>query len=224
MDKMPMYKEVLITMFTASKNFILLAVVIQLATFGYFILWSETDVSAYAMTSTITYWVLVVAVASSGSDQKHNRLFAQLPITATEVFLASWFFILAWLGVHVLFWMLFGFTMDPDFTFETAAVVASAAISVIFIMTVISIAIDLGPFKPFQVRWWYIASVLSLLLIVINNDSILDKIANEDGNLPMLSITFSGELGISTLVSILICAALIFAQYLIFVRWDSYLK
>ncbi len=217
-----MYRQLLLTDFDSGKTFLILALLGNLFFFTLFGIRGD-PVEIFMMATMPVYWLLLIAMAMVGSEEKRLRLYSQLPLTATEIFLSGWFFVLFWLGLQVCFWLLYGFIFDPDFTYLQAPKITSSAMGIASFIILIAIAIDLGYFKPAYVRWLYIGFLAILTAVAIYLDMSIGIVANESEiRVLPFDLWGSGASGIS--FSIVVLALLLTADYAVYKNSDNYLR
>lgn len=220
-----MFSRLLLTELEANKYFILAFVVGNLL---FFLAYSLGDVEIkstgdFALTTMIFFLVSIMASLSSGSEQKRLRLYAQLPITPGQVTIATWTIIIGWLGLQLLFWLSYGFLVDPDFSADQIPGLAAGAVGFLFFMVAIAIGVDLGDLKRRRFQLIYIAGWVVLIALQASLVSGLES-DEEKFYLPFLVIRFYDEVGVSTLIVTGLCMAMLYIDYLIYKNSDSYLR
>ena len=217
-----MYRQLLLTDFDANKTFLILALVANLFLFGLFAIRGE-PVEPFMGTTIGVYWILLIASVVVGGDEKRLRLYSQLPLTATEIWLAGWFFVLLWLGLQVCFWLLYGFIFDPDFTYLRLPGIAASAMGIASFIILIAIAIDFGYFKPSYIRWLYIAGLLVLSGAAIHLDMSVGLIRSDTG-IHVYPLALWVERRAEIIISIVVLSILSVADYAIYKNSDHYLR
>jgi|TARA_B100002003_G_scaffold252029_1_gene300561 hypothetical protein len=219
---MAMFRKLLITEFDANKLFLILALVGNIL-FFIFLGLRESSVKSFMAGSLNVYLFLLLISGVWSSEQKRLRLYTQLPVTVTEVFLATWIHIHFWLVMHVCFWLLYGVVFDPQFSILQVAEIVSAAMGIASFVTLIGIAIDLWAFKPAYVRWMYIGGLLFLMAVAVQLDMSIGIIGTEEG-FQVLPFGLLGEGRSGLIISIIVLALLLFADFLVYKNSDHYLR
>jgi len=217
-----MYRQLLLTDFDSGKTFLILALLGNLFFFTLFGIRGES-VEGFMAATIVVYWALLIAMAVVGSEEKRLQLYSQLPLTATEIWLAGWFFVLFWLGLQVCFWLLYGFVFDPEFSYLRAPEIASSAMGIASFIILIAIAIDLGYFKPAYIRWLYIGFLAVLVGIAIFLDMSFGIISTETG-IRVLPFDAWGEGRSQVAFSIVVLTLLLIADYAIYIKSDNFLR
>lgn len=218
-----MFKTLLKAEFDASKMysyFFLAANMLCLVT-GVVRDWSMNNLAA---ASLLVFWVSVIANYSSYSDQKRCRLYTQLPTTHLQVFLAGWAPALTWLGGSVSLWLLYGLLLDPVFSAARAIELVTGALGILMVTALVSIAIDLGAFRPRSVQWLYIISMALLIALAASLDiSSHVGIRINEGSFSVFPFAFE-RFGLLGLLYAAAAAALVFfVDYKAYEKSDSYL-
>jgi len=221
-----MYRQLLLTDFDWGKTYLILSLVANLFFLALFAT-RGASVESFMAATLVVYWILLIAIAVVGGEEKQLRLYSQLPLTATEIWLAGWFFVLLWLGLQVCFWLLYGFIFDPEFSYLRAPEIAFSAMGIASFIILIAIAIDLFYFKPAYARWLYIGLLAMSIAISIQLDMSIGIVSNDSGLhiFPFeLWFEFWGEGRSKVTFSIVVLTILLIADYWIYKNSDSYLR
>jgi len=164
-----MFNTLFSTELAASKNTLLLLLAANILLFAP--VWNRDEgIYSFAAISTVVFWIAIISNFSSYSDQRRGRLYAQLPTTHLEVFLASWLVILLWLAISVSFWFVYGLTFASEFGAANIQQLVTGALGIVLVTALISIAIDLSNFEPRYVQWTYILSLILFVAIANNRE------------------------------------------------------
>jgi hypothetical protein len=112
---------------------------------------------------------------------------------------------------------------EPEFTFNQAPEIASAAITMALFVVLISIGLDLGAFKPGYLRWLYFGSLAGLLGLAMNFGFSVGLLATDDG-LQIYPLALLADGWSATLIAIVILAIALAADHLIYINSDHYLR
>jgi len=217
-----MYRQLLLTDLDANKTYLLLALAGNVFFFTFLGL-RGGPVEDFMMATIIVYLTFLGVTASAGSDEKRLRLYSQLPLTSTEIWLGAWFVVLLWLGLQVGLWLLYGFIFDPDFSYLRAPEIASSALGIASLVILIAIGIDLFYFKPAYVRWLYIGLLTVLVAIAIQLDMSIGIIGSETG-IQILPFEYWGEGRSQIAFSIVVLTVLLITDFTIYKNSDNYLR
>lgn len=217
-----MYRQLLLTDLDANKTYMLLALAGNVF-FFIFLGLRGGPVEDFMTATIIVYLGFLGVTASIGNEEKRLRLYSQLPLTSTEIWLGAWFVVLLWLGLQVGLWLLYGFIFDPDFSYLRAPELASSALGIVSFVILLAIAIDLFYFKPAFARWLYIGFLTILVAIAIQLDMSIGIVGSETG-IQILPFEYWGEGRSQTAFSIVVVTVLLIADYYIYKNSDNYLR
>lgn len=216
-----MFKKLLLTELDANKNILLISLALNLVFFVYMTA-IGSDLAAFIAATMVSFWVLLIIAASTSGHEKRGRLMVQLPVIPSHVFGAGWCFVLCWLAVQVLVWGVFGVTNQEDFTLTQFGEITTFACGMITFVLIVAIGIDLGSYRPAYVQWLYIVFMLALLGIAIRFEIYVGVIGNDEG-MHFYPIALVENLTLEILLSFLLIAFLLAADFLVFRFSDNYL-
>ena len=217
-----MFKQLFLTEIDVSKRLLTTSFVINLIFFIPFGLDSDMSMGEFTSVTLVSFWVLVVICAVISGDEKRTRQYTQLPVTSTQIFVASWMMIIVWLGAQVSVWLMYGLLFESDFSAYIAAEAISTGLGALILISAFSIGFDLGAFRPAYVRWLYIGTIFALLLLIINMDISLDVENSIDGFVVFpVGLFFDGTM--EMLLSAVLLMGLLVSNYLVFRFSDNYL-
>lgn len=215
-----MFKQLLITEFQCNRTFLGLSALSNAACFILLGI-QQPETPTFMIWTLISFYIFLSIAASYAGQEKRNRQYMQLPFNANQVFLAGWSFVLIWLVLQVCSWLLFGIVYDEQLDSEALMEIINAGIGTAIVMTIISIAIDLGAFRPAFVRWLYIGFVVSLIALAAGLDLDIGMQRDEEGfHIFPLSILFEG--GPQFGIGVMLLSGGLFLNYLVFRNSDSY--
>lgn len=216
-----MLKSLIRTEFDANK--LLLSIWLVLNCVFFLLLGSnEEPIYIYMGISIVNFWIMITVCASIASNEKRVRLYAELPVTTRQSFVAGWVFVLMWMAMQILAWMLYGTIFDEEFDARRAGQVLNFGLGSITFIVVISIGIDLVAFKPRYWQWIYVLVMAALLGVAILNDISVGLLASENG-IHFYPRTILNNLRLEIQLSLVVIGVLLIANYLIFRNSDSYL-
>jgi len=217
-----MFKQLLITEIDANKKLLIASFVINLMFFFPFGPGSDLSMGEFISLTLVSFWILVVVSAVISGDEKRTRQYTQLPVTSTQIFVASWMMIIVWLCAQISVWLMYGLFFESDFSSYLAAEAISTGLGALILISAFSIGFDLGAFRPAYVRWLYIGTVFALFLLLINMDISLDVEDSIDGFVVFpVGLFFDGTM--EMLLSAVFLMGLLVANYLVFRFSDNYL-
>ncbi|NKB35156.1 MAG: hypothetical protein GKR91_18825 [Pseudomonadales bacterium] len=221
-----MYSQLVKTEFEGNRFVLFVSIVLNIF---FFILFSIEDspddnpVGSFMGATSIVFYVCLIVLAIQGSDEKRYQLYTLLPVTATESFLAGWFWVLCWLGLQVCFWLLFAFTIDPSFESRSVIEIASTGLSFWFLIVLIANAIDLGSFRPAYVQWAYIGGIVILIGVLARlGISIGIYFGDEENDFFPFGLFADPTANIFFVCTLVVL--LMIANWYIFTRSDHYLR
>lgn len=134
----------------------------------------------FMFVTLLVYFVHLLIMTVSNSDQRRTRLYAQLPVTATQVFWAQWLFCLAWLAAQAVVWLLYGAMFDPDFSRASLADIGEVLLGTTLMLGLVSVAIDLFAYHPVYLRWLYLALAAIALGVAVRFEVHLGLVWNDN--------------------------------------------
>jgi hypothetical protein len=216
-----MVKSLIRTEFDANK-FLLMVWLALNCVFFLFLGVRGSPVYAYMGLSIVNFWIMITVCASIAGHEKRVRLYAELPVTARQAFIAGWAFVLIWMAMQTLAWMLYGWIFEEEFDAMRAGQVLTFGLGSVAFIVVISIGIDLGSFRPRYLQWIYIVVMAALLAGAILNDISVGVLGSESG-IRFYPIALLDNLQLEIQASIVVVFVLLLANYLVFRNSDSYL-
>lgn len=216
-----MYSRLIKTEFDANKLLLLVWLVLN-CIFFLFLGFQGSPIYAYMGISIVNFWIMLTVCASIAGHEKRVRLYAELPVTVRQSFVAGWAFVLLWMAMQILAWILYGWIFDEEFDATQAGQVLTFGLGSIAFIVIISIGIDLGSFKPRYLQFIYIVVMAALLGAAILNDISVGVLGSESG-IHFYPVAMLNDLGLEIQLSIVIVLLLLLANYLIFRNSDSYL-
>lgn len=218
-----MYKAIFSSELSASKHYTYLLLTANLL---FFIsgLFGGSGTYNFAGTSTVIFWVMIIAYSISYSDQKRCRLFSQLPTTHLQVFLATWAVALLWLVISVFFWISYGILSLSEFGLENVMELLIGAIAISSVTLLIAIAVDLGEFQPRYIQWLYIISLISFAIIANESEwtSHIGIRINED-SFSVFPFSFEGYGPIGILYGLVAFAVLFYVDFKVYEKSENFL-
>ena len=216
-----MYRQLLLTEFRCNRFFLCIAIIINLLSFSV-TAYQQAGTSSYIAWTLISFFILLVVTTSLAGNEKRNRLFMQLPVNATQVFLAGWGFVLIWLALQISAWLLFAILFDDNLRSGSILEFLNGGLGVAVMIATISIGIDLSAFRPAFLQWLYIGLIVLLLLVAVNLEITAGTIGEDQGfYMVPFSMIDDGALRFSATVVTLV--GLVFLDYLVFRFSDNYL-
>ena len=216
-----MYKHLLILEFQTNRFFLALSLTVNLLAF--LLLGSSgAETPSFIVVTLISFYVLLSIAASYASNEKRNRQYIQLPVNATQIFMAGWSFVLVWLLLQTCSWVLYGIVFESDFDNAALVEYLGVGIGTGLVVALISIGIDLFSFKPLILRWLYIVVMVNLFALAVRFDISVGMVRNETGFhvLPITEvINTRGDLA----TGVLFVLVFVFLNYLVFRNSDNYL-
>lgn len=216
-----MFPELLKTEFLANRFLMLLGLLLNV----FFILlmgvFDDRAVDVFIGATSIVFYIHVIVMVVSHSDQKITRLYAQLPVTTQQIFWASWLVILTWLAAQTIIWFAYGLWFDAEFEAAQISLLLQRALGVLVFLAVISIAFDLWGCRPRLWFWLYVAFLAGLISLPIIFDVNSDRSGQTLSDL--LLATFSMSTGTGLAVLSVLFVGLLLADLAVFKRNDSYL-
>ena len=216
-----MLKPLIKTEFDANKLLLLIWLVLNCV---FFLLLGSNDepIYTYMGISIVNFWIMITVCASIAGHEKRVRLYAELPVTTRQSFVAGWVLVLVWMSMQILAWMLYGAIFDEEFDTRRAGQVLTFGLGSVAFIVVISIGIDLGSFKPRYWQWIYVFVMAALLAGAILNGISVGILASENG-IHFYPLTMLNNLWLEIQLSLVVVGVLLIANYLIFRNSDSYL-
>jgi len=216
-----MLKPLIRTEFDANKLLLLIWLVLNCV---FFLLLGLNDepIYTYMGISIVNFWIMITVCASIAGHEKRVRLYAELPVTTRQSFVAGWVLMLEWMSMQILVWMLYGAIFDEEFDTRRAGQVLTFGLGSVAFIVVISIGIDLGSYKPRYWQWIYVFVMAALLAVAILNDISVGILASENG-IHFYPLTMLNNLWLEIQLSLVVVGVLLIANYLIFRNNDSYL-
>ena len=186
----------------------------------------EDPADDFMAMTMVAYFVLLIVSASFGSEEKRIRMYSQLPVTPSQVFLASWFWVLLMLGLQVCLWLLFAYWHDPEFDTNEIMKISTSALGIYFMIALIAIGIDLGFYRPAYLQWVYIGAAALIITVAIRYDISVGLIGTEDGIriYPLHAILQTTDARSGIALSIALIAVLKISDWYIYTHSDNYLR
>lgn len=217
-----MYSKLLMTELDANK-FILLPFLAIVIFFFIYLGIGEQETEEFMMASMITFWASLIVAASKAGHEKRDRQYMQLPVSASEVFLACWTYVLALLAILLLGWVGYGLTYGETGFFSVLAEALKLGLGVAVITAVVSIGIDLGAVRPAYLQWIYIGSVVLLLAIAVQLDVSVGVIGNDEEGIQIFPLALLDNSALEITIGVALFAVLFLADYLIYRNSDSFI-
>lgn len=216
-----MYSQLIKTEFDANSLLLLVWLALN-CVFFLFLGFQGSPIYVYMGISIVNFWIMITVCASIAGHEKRVRLYAELPVTVRQSFVAGWSFVLIWMAMQILAWMLYGLIFGDEFDSTQAGQVLTFGLGSIAFIAIISIGIDLGSFKPRYLQFIYIVVMAALLGGAILNDISVGVIGSE-GGIRFYPIALLNNLLLEIQLSFVVVFVLLLANYLVFRHSDSYL-
>lgn len=216
-----MYKQLLLTEFRCNRFFLGIALAINVLSFSVSA-YQQAGTSLYIAWTLLSFFILLVVTTSLAGNEKRNRLFMQLPVNATQVFLAGWGFVLIWLALQISAWLLFALFFDDELSSGSVLEYLNGGLGVAVMIAIISIGLDLSAFRPAFFQWLYIGLIVLLLVIAVNLEISIGTIG-EDQRFYVVPFSMIEDGVLRLSVSVVALLALLFLDYIVFRFSDSYL-
>jgi|GEM_PF-5218716 len=137
---------------------------------------SDLPANSFVNGSALIFVVFLGVYGSEYSQQKRERLHAQLPVSSTEAFFASWLLMAALLLFHLVLWIVYSGIMEPE-SFSVAIVNApEIGLHLLVFLAVATIGINLFGYKPWYWAWVYLVGICVLVFgfAVVDSRNLLD--------------------------------------------------
>ena len=152
------------TEFQYFNKYLLLAV----ATNVFFILaltiWSGMPSDEFIDISMLNFLIFIAVFGSEYGSQKRERLHAQLPVSHSQAFFASWFLIVILLLVHIPFWVFYSTVLASQDFIDILLETPELVLHVLVFLTVVTIGVNLFGYRPKYWAWLYSGGICFLLI------------------------------------------------------------
>ena len=219
-----MFKQLMFTEIEANKNILLLSLTLNLIFFfALGVRNSDDSLNLFAGITMLSYWVLLIIAAANAGHEKRNRLYAELPVTTTESFLAGWLFVIVWLCIQMTVWFLFAAVFTVALDAQMTESLLGLGINAAAFILIVSIGIDLGSFRPKYVQWIYILVMAAFLGLALIADAVYE-VGDSDLAFNSFPNMLMDRLHLDLELSVLVVLLLLAANYFVFRNSDHYLN
>lgn len=221
-----MFKLLLMTEFNANKVIIGLSLLANTIIFLVLSTAEKPDANRFIAATMMVFYIQLIALAIVAGEQKRTRLYAQLPVTASDAFFVGWLFVLTWLLAQCLIWILFGLLWSPEAIGIMISHCLAIAMGMAIFIAFVSIGIDLLSFQPRLVLWSYLAAMVLLIAVSIHLEFSFGVLTVAE-EIRIFPFTHSGESSSNSLLTWLIAGSLFIGLFCtdwwVFKNSDNYL-
>jgi len=190
-----MFKLLLITELEANRLLLLFNAALNVFFLALLGAMNNRPLVLFIFVTLVVYFVHLLIMTVNNSDQRRTRLYAQLPVTASQVFSAQWLFCLVWLAVQAMVWLIYGALFDPAFSSASLADIGEVLVAAILMLGLVSVAIDLFAYKPIYLRWLYLALAAVALGVAVQFEMDLGLVW-DDNEIALQPFVQFGSVGI----------------------------
>ncbi len=218
-----MFPELLRTELLANRFLMALSLVLNLFFMVLMGVLDELELAAFVHATSIAFYIHLFVMVGRHSDQKLTRMYAQLPVTVSQVFWACWLPVLLWLGMQFVLWIAFGALLDSQFEWSQVIGLVQRLLSMLVMIAVVSIGFDLWSCRQRRWFWFYGAVMITLLLTPALLDLQVNLELGQQGLHGVLMQLFSLSRTTSIAALVALFSALLIANLAVFKRNESYL-